>query len=43
MTLILNGGGIGQEVANARKVLNEKIDHNKKILYVPLAWDDKTL
>lgn len=42
MKLILNGGGIGNSVSNARKILNESIDHNKKILYVPLAWPDPT-
>lgn len=42
MKLILNGGGAGKQVANARKLLNSLIDHNKKILYVPLAWGDPT-
>lgn len=42
MHLILNGGGVGQEVLSARKLLNSIIDHNKKILYIPLAWPDPT-
>ena len=42
MKLILNGGGEGEQVANARKLLNSIIDHNKKILYIPLAWADST-
>ena len=42
MYLILNGGGEGKQVKSARERLNNVIDHNKKILYVPLAWDDKT-
>ena len=36
--LILNGGGVGVVVQNARKVFNDNIDSSKKILYVPLAW-----
>ena len=40
MKLILNGGGDGKQVENARKLLNSLIDHNKKILYIPLAWID---
>ena len=42
MKLILNGGGIDRSVADARAKLNSLIDHTKKILYVPLAWPDKT-
>ena len=42
MKLILNGGGDGKQVKNARKLLNSIIDHNKKILYVPFAWQDST-
>lgn len=42
MHLILNGGGIGEQVADARAKLNEVIDHNKRALYVPLAWPDPT-
>ena len=40
MKLILNGGGDGKQVESARKLLNSLIDHNKKILYIPLAWVD---
>lgn len=42
MKLILNGGGAGKQVESARKLLNNLINHNKKILYVPLAWVDST-
>lgn len=42
MKLILNGGGIGNVVADARKMLNQSIDCNKRILYIPLAWPDST-
>ncbi len=40
MKLILNDGGDGKQVETARKLLSELIDHNKKILYVPLAWEN---
>ena len=42
MKLILNGGGTGKDVMSARQKLNSVIDHNKKCLYIPLAWPDKT-
>ena len=42
MKLILNGGGEGEKVSTARQLLNSLIDHNKKILYIPLAWPDST-
>lgn len=42
MKLVLNGGGTGNQVADARKLLNSLIDHNKKILYIPFAWPDPT-
>ena len=42
MKLILNGGGVGEQVESARKLLNDLIDHTKKILYIPLAWLDPT-
>ncbi len=42
MKLILNGGGTDQQVADARKLLNDLIDNNKKILYIPFAWPDST-
>lgn len=34
MKLILNGGGIGNQVKSARELLNNVIDHSKKILLV---------
>ncbi|MBR4781039.1 MAG: hypothetical protein IK014_06765 [Lachnospiraceae bacterium] len=42
MRLILNGGGVGEQVESARKLLNDLIDHTKKILYIPFAWPDPT-
>ena len=42
MKLILNGGGIGEKVSDARRLLNSIIDHSKKILYIPFAWPDPT-
>ena len=42
MKLILNGGGIGDKVKDTRNLLNEIIDNNKKILYIPFAWPDDT-
>lgn len=42
MKLVLNGGGIGDKVKDARNLLNEIIDNNKKILYIPFAWPDDT-
>ena len=42
MKLILNGGGVGKAVESARQLLNRVIDHQKKILYIPLAWPDPT-
>ena len=42
MKLILNGGGTDNQVSDARRLLNSLIDHNKKILYIPLAWPDST-
>ena len=42
MKLILNGGGIGKQIEDARALLNSLIDHNKKILYIPFAWLDPT-
>ena len=42
MKLVLNGGGVGKKVESARKLLNNVIDHNKKILYIPFAWPDPT-
>ncbi len=42
MKLILNGGGTGKQVEDARALLNSLIDHNKKVLYIPFAWPDPT-
>ena len=42
MKLVLNGGGVGKAVESARKLLNDIIDHEKKILYIPFAWPDPT-
>lgn len=42
MKLILNGGGKGDLVVDARRLLNNIIDHNKKALYIPFAWPDPT-
>lgn len=41
MKLILCGGGSGEQNILANKKLNEIIDNNKPILYVPLAMDEK--
>lgn len=40
MKLILCGGGSGEQNYFANKKLNEIIDHNKPLLYVPLAMDE---
>lgn len=40
MKLILNGGGTGKAVESARRLLNDAIDHTKKVLYIPFAWPD---
>lgn len=40
MKLILCGGGSGKQNYYANKKLNEIIDHNKPLLYVPLAMDE---
>lgn len=42
MKLILNGGGTDNQVIDARRLLNSLIDHSKKILYIPFAWNDST-
>ena len=42
MKLILNGGGVGEQVESARKLLKSLIDNTRKILYIPLAWPDPT-
>ena len=40
MKLLLNGGGSTNELKLTMKKLNEIINHNKPILYVPLAMDE---
>lgn len=40
MKLLLNGGGGSKELKLAMEILNEIMDHNKPILYVPLAMDE---
>ena len=40
MKLILNGGGTGEAARPARRLLDQAIDHRKRILYIPFAWPD---
>ena len=40
MRLLLNGGGSTEQLIPTMNKLNEIIDHNKPILYVPLAMDE---
>lgn len=40
MNLILCGGGSGEQNTLANKKLNDIVDHNKPILYIPLAMDE---
>ncbi|MBE6160898.1 MAG: GNAT family N-acetyltransferase [Firmicutes bacterium] len=40
MKLFLNGGGSTKELALTMSKVNEAMDHNKPILYVPLAMDE---
>lgn len=40
MKLLLCGGGCGEQTIEANKKFNEIIDHNKPLLYVPLAMDE---
>ena len=40
MRLLLNGGGSTEQLTPTMNKLNEIIDHNKPILYVPLAMDE---
>lgn len=42
MKIFLNGGGDGIQTAEARKRLNEIIDHSKPLLYIPLAMESAT-
>lgn len=41
MKLILCGGGSGKQNIHANSRLNELVDHNKPILYIPLAMDEE--
>lgn len=40
MKLFLCGGGCGEQTIEANKKFNEIVDHNKPLLYVPLAMDE---
>ena len=40
MKLFLNGGGCGKQTILTYKEMNKIIDHNKPVLYVPLAMDE---
>ena len=40
MRLLLNGGGSTEQLIPTMTKLNEIINHNKPILYVPLAMDE---
>ena len=40
MKLFLNGGGCGSQTVDTYKEINEIIDHNKPVLYVPLAREE---
>lgn len=40
MKLFLNGGGSGKQTILTYKEINKIIDHNKPILYIPLAMDE---
>ena len=42
MKLLLNGGGCGEQTIIAIQKLNKIIDHDKPILYIPLAMDENT-
>lgn len=39
MKLFLNGGGCGKQTILTYKEINKIIDHNKPVLYIPLAMD----
>lgn len=41
MKLILGGGGSGEQTKIINEKLNELVDHNKGILYIPLAMDEE--
>lgn len=40
MKLFLNGGGCGKQTILTYKEINKIIDHNKPVLYIPLAMDE---
>ena len=40
MKVFLNGGGSGNQTIEAYKKINKIIDHNRPVLYVPLAMDE---
>ncbi|MBR5178786.1 MAG: C-GCAxxG-C-C family protein [Lachnospiraceae bacterium] len=40
MKLLLCGGGCGEQTVEANKVFNSVIDHEKPLLYIPLAMDE---
>ena len=40
MKLFLNGGGAGEQTIRTYKEINKIIDHNKPVLYIPLAMDE---
>ena len=40
MKLLLCGGGSGEQTIEANKKFDEIINHNKPLLYVPLAMDE---
>lgn len=40
MKLLLCGGGCGEQTIEANKKFNEIVDHNKPLLYIPLAMDE---
>ena len=41
MKLFLNGGGSGKQTILTYKEINKVIDHNKPVLYIPLAMDEE--
>lgn len=41
MKLFLNGGGCGKQTLLTYKEINNIIDHNKPVLYIPLAMDEE--
>lgn len=40
MRLFLNGGGCGEQTIKTYQEINKIIDHNKPVLYIPLAMDE---